>query len=139
MKDTERGTPPSFVTARFALSPVAPIVGRQLIEYLLRDESLARKLPALQEKTEEGARQLAREIQAEAERGVCKMWSIAAREAGTIIGMLITRNTSDGIDLEMLVSSEHEVYDPTDEVCDPVLEWLDANTETIWRPPVTLH
>ncbi|GIZ52074.1 GNAT family N-acetyltransferase [Noviherbaspirillum aridicola] len=128
-----------FETARFALYPLAPIVARQLAEYLLRDESLVAKVPALRDRPPEDAIQLARRIEADGERGACRMWGIMTREDKTLIGMVITRNTTAGFDLELLVSSKHDVYDPTDEVCDPVLEWLDDNSDVVWHPPVTLH
>lgn len=129
---------PSFSTERFLLTPLEPALARQLVEVLLQDDALAEQVPWLQGKTPEEARQLAAEMEAGAEQGVCRIWSIMVRAEEKVVGALVARNSLAGIDVEVLVDSECEMDDLVDETCDPVMAWLDASTAAAWGP-ATLH
>jgi len=139
MKDTSLALQPTFATPRFALAPLEPSIARKLVEYLLLDDELASKLPWMTDRTPEGARLIGEQMEAAAERGLCKMWSIRVREDEMVIGMLIARNGGNGIDLEVLVEAAHEETDLMDEVTCPVTEWLELNAESIWPAPARLH
>lgn len=139
MTDMVSGAPPTFETARFALLPLAPFVARQLVERLLLSDTEGSEVVWVTDRTPEGARTFGREMEAAAERGACRMWSILKRDDQMVIGVLIARNASDGFDVQVLVDTEHDVYDPVEEVCDPVLEWLGENAAELWCPPPTLH
>ena len=128
-----------FETKRFTVVPLSPAEGRKLAEVLLQDEALAARVPWLTEKTQDGALREAYGIELQAAAGQLKVWGIVARELGVQIGAIIARNSIEGIDVEVLVASQFWDDRIVEEVSEPVVDWLDDNSEVIQDFPINLH
>lgn len=130
---------PKFETDRFTVVPLSPVEGRKLAEVLLQDETLAARVPWLTEKTQDGALQQAYGIELQAAAGQIKVWGIVARELGMQIGAIISRNSIEGIDVEVLVASQFWDDGVVDEASEPVMDWLDDHSEMIQNFPISMH
>jgi hypothetical protein len=125
------GTDPGFETERFQIVPLAPPDARRLVEVLLQDEALAERVPWMEDKTRDGALREAYRIELQAAAGQFKVWSIFSREIRTQIGAIIASNSLEGIDVEVLVASQFWECDVVEEASEPVMEWLDDNSDII--------
>lgn len=130
---------PRFETERFTVVPLSPTEGRKLAEVLLQDEALAARIPWLTEKTQDGALREAYGIELQAAAGQLKVWGIVTRELRTQIGAIISRNSIEGIDVEVLVASQFWDDGVVEEVSEPVMDWLEDNSEVIQDFPINLH
>ncbi|HYD60185.1 MAG TPA: hypothetical protein VEC35_07505 [Noviherbaspirillum sp.] len=130
---------PKFETDRFTVVPLSPDEGRKLVEVLLQDEALAARVPWLAEKTLDGALQQAYGIELQAVAGQIKVWGIVDRELRMQIGAIISRNSIEGIDVEVLVASLFWDDGVVEEASEPVMDWLDDNSEVIQNFPISMH
>jgi hypothetical protein len=130
---------PRFETERFTVVPLSPSEGRKLAEVLLQDEALAARVPWLTEKTLDGALREAYGIELLAAAGQIKVWGIVARGLRVQIGAIIARNSLEGIDVEVLVASEFVDDGVVEEASEPVMEWLEDNSELIQNFPINPH
>jgi hypothetical protein len=128
---TRTNASPRFETERFSVVPLSPTEGRKLAEVLLQDEALAARVPWLTDKTRDGALREAYGIELQAAARQIKVWGIAAREFRMQIGAVICRNSIEGIDVEVLVASQFWGNEVIEEVSDPVMDWLEDNSEVI--------
>jgi hypothetical protein len=118
-----------FETERFIIALLSPSEGRQLTEILLQDEPLAARVPWLTEKNRDGALREAYGIQLQAIAGQIKIWGIVSRELQMPIGAIIARNSLEGIDVEVLVASQYWGAEVVEEAGEPVIEWLEYNSD----------
>jgi len=132
-------TRPTFETERFIVVPLSPMEGRKLTEVLLQDEALAARVPWLTEKTLDGTLLQAYGIELQAAAGQIKVWGIVARNLRMQIGAIISRNSIEGIDVEVLVASQFWDDGVAEEASEPVMDWLDENSEVIQRFPFNVH
>src|SRR6478735_3939517 len=130
---------PHFETDRFTVVRLSPVEGRKLVEVLLQDEALAARVPWLPEKTRDGALQQAYGIELQAAAGQIKVWGIVARELRIQIGAIISRNSLEGIDVEMLVASQFWDDGVVEEASEPVMDWLDDNAEVLQNVPISMQ
>lgn len=130
---------PKFETERFTVVPLFPGEGRELVEVLLQDEALAARVPWLTEKTRDGALQQAYEIELQAAAGQIKVWGIVARALRMPIGAIISRNSIEGIDVDVLVSSQFWDEGVIEEASEPVMDWLEDHSEIIQNFPINMH
>ncbi|HVK93909.1 MAG TPA: hypothetical protein VM571_04195 [Noviherbaspirillum sp.] len=130
---------PKFETDRFTVAPLSPAEGRKLAEVLLQDEGLAARVPWLTEKTRDGALQQAYGIELQAAAGQIKVWGIVARELRMQIGAIISRNSIEGIDVEVLVASQFWDDGVVEEASEPVMDWLDDHSEVLQNFPISMH
>lgn len=130
---------PEFETDRFTVVPLSPSEGRKLAEVLLQDEALAARVPWLTEKTRDGVLLQAYGIELQAAAGQIKVWAIVSRELRMQIGAIISRNSIEGIDVEVLVASQCWSAGVVEEVCGPVMDWLEDNSEVIQNFPINTH
>ena len=131
--------PPRFETDRFTVVPLSPADGRKLAEVLLQDEALAARVPWLTEKTRDGALQQAYGIELQAAAGQIKVWGIVAREPRMHIGAIMSRDSLEGIDVEVLVASRFWDDGVADEASEPVMDWLDDNADVLQNFPINMH
>jgi hypothetical protein len=122
---------PAFETERFLVVPLSPGEVRKLVEILLQDEMLAARVPWLEEKSRDGALRAAFGLELESAAGRVKTWGIVARERRMQVGLVVARNSLEGIDVEVLVASQFWDEGIADEAADPVLDWLSENSEEI--------
>lgn len=130
---------PNFETERFTVAPLFPGEGRKLVEVLLQDETLAARVPWMTEKTQDGALQQAYGIGLQAAAGQIKVWGIVARELRMYIGAIISRNSLEGIDVEVLVVSQFWGDGVVEEASKPVMDWLENHSEIIQDFPINMH
>ena len=130
---------PRFETERFTVVPLSPSEGRKLAEVLLQDEVLAARVPWLTEKTQDGALREAYGIELQAAAGQLKVWGIIARQLRMQIGAIISRDSLEGIDVEVLVASRFWNDGVVEEASEPVMDWLEDNAEVLWNLPIDLH
>jgi hypothetical protein len=130
---------PKFETDRFTVVPLSPTEGRKLAEVLLQDDALAARVPWLTEKTQDGALQQAYGIELETAAGQIKVWGIVARDLRIQVGAIISRNSIEGIDVEVLVSSQFWGDGVVEEASESVMDWLDDNSEVIQNFPISMH
>lgn len=128
-----------FETERFTVVPLSPAEARKLAEVLLQDEVLAARVPWMTDKTRDGAMREAYGIELQAAAGQIKVWGIIAREYQMPIGGIICRNSLEGIDVEVLVASPFWENEVVEEVSDPVMDWLEDNSEVIQNFQINLH
>lgn len=133
------GQQPLFETERFTLVPLSPAKVRELAEMLLQDEALASQIPWLEDKSRDGAAREACGMELQAAAGQLKAWGVIARELRMHVGMIFTKNSLAGIDVEVLVASQFGGREVADEAGDPVLDWLDDHAEVIHEFPAILH
>lgn len=131
--------PPKFETGRFTVVPLSPTEGRKLTEVLLQDEALAARVPWLTEKTQDGALQQAYGIELQAAAGQIKVWGIVYRELRMQIGTIVSRNSIEGIDVEVLVASQFWDDGVVEEASEPVMDWLDDHAEVLQNFPINMH
>lgn len=130
---------PKFETERFTVAPLSPSEGRKLAEVLFQDEALAARVPWLTEKTQDGALRQAYGIELQAAAGQIKIWGIVNRELHAQIGAIISRNSIEGIDVEVLVASQFWDDGVVEEASEPVMDWLDDHSEVIQSFPLSIH
>jgi hypothetical protein len=130
---------PSFETARFTVVPLLPSEARQLTEVLLQDEALADRVPWMTDKSRDGALREAYAIELQSAAGQLKVWSVVSRELRMQIGAIIARDSLEGIDVEVLVASQFWDDDVVDEASEPVMDWLDDNSDLIQHLQASLH
>ena len=130
---------PKFETERFTLVPLSPAEGHKLAEVLLQDEALAARVPWLTEKTKDGALRQAYGIELQAAAGQLKVWGIVARELRMQIGAIISRNSIEGIDVEVLAASQFWADGVIEEASEPVMDWLEDHSDVIQNFPISLH
>lgn len=130
---------PRFETERFTVVPLSPSEGRKLAEVLLQDEVLAARVPWLTEKTQDGALREAYGIELQAAAGQLKVWGIVARQLRMQIGAIISRDSLEGIDVEVLVASRFWNDGVVEEASEPVMDWLEDNAEVLRDFPINLH
>ena len=116
---------PTFDTEHFVVAPLTPSKLRELAQVLLQDEPLAEHLPWMQEKSSDGAMQEAFLLELQCAAGTVKAWGIVERARAMLIGALLARQTLEGIDLEVLCASSFWDQGVSDEVAEPVAEWLE--------------
>lgn len=133
------GQLPQFETERFTLVPLSPAKVRELAEILLQDEALASQIPWLEDKSRDGALREAYGMELQAAAGQIKAWGVIARELRMHVGMIVSKNSLAGIDVEVLVASQFWGQEIVDEAGDPVLDWLDDHAEVIQAFPDILH
>jgi hypothetical protein len=75
----------------------------------------------------------------QAAAGQLKVWGIIARELRMQIGAIIARNSLEGIDVEVLVASQFWDDGVVEEASEPVMEWLEHNSEVIQNFLINLH
>jgi hypothetical protein len=130
---------PRFETDRFTVAPLSPSEGRKLAEVLLQDEALAARVPWLTEKTRDGALQQAYGIELQAAARRIQVWGIVARELRMQIGAIISRNSLEGIDVEVLVASRFWDDGVVEEASEPVMDWLDDHSDVLQNFPISVH
>lgn len=91
------------------------------------------------DKTRDGAFREAYGIELQTAAGQIKVWGIIARELQMPIGAIIGRNSIEGIDVEVLVASPFWEQEVVEEVSDPVMDWLEDNSEWIQNFQIKLH
>lgn len=126
-----------FETDRFTVTLLSPVEGRELSFTLLQDEALVAQLPWVTKKTPGWAAEEASRIEQDAASGLLKIWGIAGKEQGNEVGAIIARNTLEGIDVEVLVLSQFWGDEVGEETGEPVLNWLEENSEMIQSASVS--
>lgn len=130
---------PRFETDRFIVMLLSPSDARRLLEVLLQDEPLAARVPWLNDKTQDGALQEAYAVGLQAAAGIIKVWGIFSKESQEQVGVMIAKNSPNGIDVEALVASRYWDNDVIEEASEPLMEWLEENSEVIDTIPTLLH
>lgn len=125
---------PTFNTQRFVLAPLAPPKAKEVLGVLLQDEKLADQLPWMESKTADGAQREAFLIELQCTSGATQAWGIIERARGAFVGAALARQTLGGIDLEVLCASQFWNQGISDEVSDPLAQWLEDNTEVLLSP-----
>ena len=130
---------PRFETERFTVVPLSPAEGRKLAEVLLQDETLAARVPWMTDKTRDGALREAFGIELQAAAGLLNVWGIVARDLRMQIGAIISRASIEGLDVEALVASRFWDEGVVEEASEPVMDWLEDNSELIQNFQINLH
>jgi RimJ/RimL family protein N-acetyltransferase len=120
---------PTFNTERFVVAPLTPAKLREVAGVLLQDEKLAEQLPWMRDKTLDGALREAFLLELQCTTGTTKAWGIVERARAMLIGVVLSRHSLTGLDLEVLCASQLWNQGVADEAAGPVAEWLEENTE----------
>jgi RimJ/RimL family protein N-acetyltransferase len=120
---------PTFNTERFVVAPLTPAKLREVAGVLLQDEKLAEQLPWMRDKTLDGALREAFLLELQCTTGTTKAWGIVERARAMLIGVVLSRQTLTGLDLEVLCASQFWNQGVADEAAGPVAEWLEENSE----------
>ncbi|HEX7636036.1 MAG TPA: hypothetical protein VF427_12250 [Noviherbaspirillum sp.] len=71
--------------------------------------------------------------------GQIKVWGIVARGLRIQIGTIVSRNSIEGIDVEVLVASQFWDDGVVEDASEPVMDWLDDNADVLQNFPISMH
>lgn len=120
---------PSFDTGRFIVVPLSPSELRALAGVLLRDEKLAAQLPWMTQASADAAEREAYLLELQCAAGGTQAWGIVERARALPMGVVLARQSLEGIDLEVLCASAFWGQGVADEAGEPVADWLEESAE----------